>query len=70
MGIGVGVEIGAAVGVAVDLGVGEGVGVGAGGGSTVTCVVAWEDTHPVFDAEAVIVQLVAFMKLGAVNSAL
>ncbi len=61
----VGVEVGR--GVAVGLGVGEGVGVGAGGGSTVTSTVAWEFTYPVFEALAVIVQVVVFVKLGAVK---
>ncbi len=53
------------VGVALGFGVAVGAGA-AGGGETVTCAVAWEVTYPILTV-AVIVQVVACVKLGAVK---
>jgi hypothetical protein len=67
-----GVADGLGVGVAVlvlGAGVAVGAAVGAGGGWTATCVVAWDVTNPVFVAVAVMVQVVVFVKLGAVKFA-
>jgi hypothetical protein len=67
LGVAVGVGVGLGLGVTVGLGVDVGV---AGGGWTVTCVVAWEVTYPVFIAVALIVQVVACVKLVAVKDVL
>ena len=64
------VEVAFIPGIGVGVGVAPGTGVAVGatvGGWTVTCVVAWEVTYPVFAAVAVIVQVLACVKLGAVK---